>query len=69
MATQSWLEANRSSGPLRLALRAAVVHPLLQCAALCGLTAHAPPRAAIEAALELDRMHSADTRARAVTPL
>lgn len=44
MATQSWLNANRSSGPLRLALRAGVEQPLLQRAALCGLTAHAPPR-------------------------
>lgn len=44
MATQSWLDANRSSGPLRLAQRAGVEQPLLQRAALCGLTANASPR-------------------------
>ena len=44
MATQSWLDAHRSSGPLRLALFAGVEHPLLQRAALCGLTANAAPR-------------------------
>jgi hypothetical protein len=44
MATQSWLNAHRSSGPLRLALRAGVEQALLQRAALCGLTANAPAR-------------------------
>ena len=44
MATQSWLNANRSSGPLRLALRAGVEQAQLQRGALCGLSAAAPPR-------------------------
>lgn len=44
METQSWLNAHRPSGPLRQAQRAGVAHALLQRAALCGLTANAPPR-------------------------
>ena len=44
MATQSWLDAHRSNGPLRLAQRAGVEQPLLQRAALCALTANAAPR-------------------------
>lgn len=44
MATQSWLDAHRSNGPLRLAQRAGVEQPLLQRAALCGLTANTAPR-------------------------
>ena len=61
MATQSWLNANRSGGPLRLALRAGVQHPLLQRAALCGLTANAPPRLLLQR-LDRGRLMAAELR-------
>ena len=61
MATQSWLDAHRNSGPLRLALRAGVQQPLLQRAALCGLTANAPPRLLLQR-LERGRMVAAELR-------
>lgn len=61
MSTQSWLNANRSSGPLRLALRAGAAHPLLQRAALCGLTANAPPRLLLQR-LDRGRLMAAELR-------
>lgn len=61
MSTQSWLNANRSSGPLRLALRAGAAHPLLQRAALCGLAANASPRLFLQR-LDRGRLLAAELR-------